>query len=385
MTRKLFYEDSHIHSFSATVLSCQKTEDSYDIELSSTAFFPGGGGQLCDEGSLNGVRLLSVREDGERILHRSPIPFTEGSEVQGELDWDVRFRRMQLHSAEHIVCGLAHQRWGAENSGFHMNGEFVTMDLTSELTDTDLLWLETEANAVIYRNAAFRCFFPSKEELASFNYRSKKDLAGDVRLVEIEGTDLCACCAPHVHAAGEIGVLRLTDAMRHRGGMRIILRAGYYALEEQQRQSVILSSLSSALSVPQECITEAVGKLLATIDKQKYALSSLQKQFLCALADTAEPTEDSLLFFVEDCDREALRSMVNYALEKCSLCGAFAGKDGDWQYILGSSRINLRAEAKSINAALAGKGGGSPAMIQGSSSASREEIERFWEDFHGKS
>lgn len=383
MTEKLYYSDSHIRSFTATVLSCVPCAQGYDVELSATAFFPGGGGQLCDEGTLNGVRLLSVREEGEHIYHRSPVAFAVGSEVQGELDWDVRFRRMQLHSAEHIVSGLAHSRWGAENSGFHMNGEFVTMDLTVELTEADILWLETEANAVIYRNTPFRSWFPEKAELDALSYRSKKELNGAVRLVEVEGIDLCACCAPHVQLSGEIGSIRLLDAMRHRGGMRLVLRSGSYALEEHQRQSAILSKLSAALSVPQERISEAVEKLLATLGEQKHTISQLQIQSLAALADNAEPVNDALLFFVEDCDREALRAMVNKALEKCGLCAAFAGKDGAWQYILGSRAIDLRANAKAINAAIFGKGGGSARMIQGSATATRTEIEAFWEGFHG--
>ena len=383
MTEKLYYKDSHIRSFTATVLSCEEAEGGFDLELSATAFFPGGGGQLCDEGTLNGVRLLSVREEGERILHRSPVAFGVGSEVQGELDWDVRFRRMQLHSAEHIVSGLAHSRWGAENSGFHMNGEFVTMDLTVELTEADVLWLETEANAVIFRNTPFQTWFPEKAELDALQYRSKKELSGAVRLVAVEGVDLCACCAPHVHLAGEIGSIRLPEAMRHRGGMRLILRSGSYALEEHQRQSVIMSKLSAALSVPQERIVEAVEKLLNTVGEQKHMISQLQKQSLEAIARSAEPVDNALLFFVEDCDREALRAMVNGGLEKCGLCAAFAGGDGAWQYILGSREIDLRANAKAINAAIHGKGGGSPQMIQGSATATRAEIEAFWEGFHG--
>ena len=383
MTEKLYYKDSHIRSFTATVLSCEEAEGGFDVELSATAFFPGGGGQLCDEGTLNGVELLSVREEGERILHRSPVAFGVGAKVQGELDWEVRFRRMQLHSAEHIVSGLAHSHWGAENSGFHMNGEFVTMDLTVELTEADIRRLETEANAVIFRNKPFKTWFPEKAELDALQYRSKKELSGAVRLVAVEGVDLCACCAPHVHLAGEIGSIRLPDAMRHRGGMRLILRAGSYALEEHQRQSAILSALSAALSVPQERITEAVDKLLATLGEQKHMISQLQIQQLQALAEKAVPVNDTLLFFVEDCDREALRAMVNLALEKCGLCAAFAGQDGAWQYILGSRETDLRANAKTVNAAIHGKGGGSAQMIQGSATATRAEIEAFWEGFHG--
>lgn len=383
MTEKIFYTDSHISRFSATVLSCEKVENGFDIQLSATAFFPGGGGQLCDQGTLNGVPLLSVREEDGRILHHSPQAFALGETVMGEVDWDVRFRRMQLHSAEHIVCGLAHSRWGAENSGFHMNPGSVTLDLTTELSPADILWLEREANAVIFRNTPFHCFFPTGEELASLSYRSKKELNGDVRLVEIAGIDLCACCAPHVQLAGEIGSIRLLDAMRHRGGMRITLLSGSFALEEGQKQSDILSRLGAKLSVPQDRLEETVDKLLDKLGEQKQKLAQHEREVLCTLARTAKPQNDALLFFVEDCSRDALRAMVNVALEKCTLCAAFAGTDGAWQYIMGSSGTDLRAHAKTINTAIQGKGGGSSAMIQGSATASKHTIETFWEGFHG--
>lgn len=383
MTDKLYYKNSHIRSFSATVLSCREHDGAFDVELSATAFFPGGGGQLCDGGTIAGETVLSVREEGEHIYHRLGRALSVGSEAECELDWETRFGRMQLHSAEHIVCGLAHGHWGAENSGFHMNAESVTMDLTVELSEEQLRLLEREANEVVWRNAAYRCWFPDAGELASLEYRSKKELKGDIRLVAIEGVDLCACCAPHVHSAGEIGSIRLLDAMRHRGGMRITLRAGRFALQEEQLRGTLLGKLSAALSVPQERIGEAVERLLQTVQQQKYELSKLQAESMEALARSAEPENDALLFFVGDCERDALRSMVNLALEKCSLCAAFSGSDGAWQYILGSKGKDLRAESKTINAAIHGKGGGSAQMIQGSCTATREELKRFWEGFHG--
>lgn len=383
MTEKLYYENSHIRSFSARVTACEAAGDTYEVELSATAFFPGGGGQLCDGGTVGGVPLLSVREEGEHIYHRLASPLEPGREVECELDWEMRFGRMQLHSAEHIVCGLAHRRWGAENSGFHMNPDSVTLDLTVELSEEELLWLEREANRIVWANTPFRCWFPEKEELAALPYRSKKELMGDVRLVEIEGVDLCACCAPHVQLAGEIGLIRLPDAMRHRGGMRITLRAGRFALEEEQKRGAVLGGLSSALSVPPERLGEAVERLLSTLERQKAELSQLQRAAMETLARSAEPENGALLFFVDACDRDALRALVNLGLEKCALCAAFSGQDGAWQYILGSRGRDLRAESRSINAAIRGKGGGSPEMLQGSCSASRQELEHFWEEFHG--
>ena len=218
MTERLYDADSHLFSFRAVVTGCEETVGGWLVTLDRTAFFPEGGGQRADTGTLGGARVLDVQERGDGIFHLVSAPLPVGEPVEGRLDAGQRLRRMQNHSGEHIVSGLAHRLFGLENVGFHMGERDMTVDLSGELTAAELEELETRANEAVRANLPVRAWFPGPEELAVLDYRSKKELTGEVRLVEIKGVDLCACCAPHVSRTGEVGLIKLLSAERHRGG-----------------------------------------------------------------------------------------------------------------------------------------------------------------------
>lgn len=381
MTEKLYWANSHCKSFEATVLSCTEEQGRWAVILDKTAFFPEGGGQSADTGTLDGVRVEDARERGEDVVHYCAAPLTVGNLVRGQLDWDERFQRMQFHSGEHILSGLAHQTWGCNNVGFHMNPGFVTLDFDRELSGEQLLELEDAANAVIWENRPVRTFFPSREELAALDYRSKKEIAGQVRLAEFPGVDLCACCAPHVNATGEIGLIRLVDSMRHRGGVRLTMLAGRAALNDARKKAGAVENISRQLSVPKDDVASGVERLSRELEDCKGKLRQMEFQRLRRRAEMLEPTEGHLCLFEEPgVDMNALRELVNAAVEKCSgIAAAFTGSDETgWKYILGSRSVDLRANSKAINAAISGRGGGSSEMIQGSATAPRLEIERYF-------
>lgn len=381
MTEKLYWTDSHLRSFEARVLSCTEEKGRWAVILDRTAFFPEGGGQSADTGTLNGVRVEDTRERGEAVVHYCAAPLTEGSLVRGELDWDERFPRMQFHSGEHIVSGLAHQKWGCSNVGFHMNPAFVTLDFDRELTAEQLSELEEAANAAIWANLPVRILFPTREELAALDYRSKKELAGQVRLAEFPGVDLCACCAPHVNFTGEIGMIRLVDSMRHRGGIRVTMLAGKAAWQDAVRRSAAVESVSRLLSVPKDSVVSGVERLARELEDCKGRLRQAEFQRLRRRAEELEATEGNLCLFEEPgADMNALRELVNAAVEKCGgMAAAFTGSDeSGWKYIIGSKSVDLRAGAKAINAAIGGRGGGSSEMIQGSAAAKAADIRSFF-------
>ena len=203
MTLKLYDNDSFLFSFSARVLSCESAGERWRAVLDRTAFFPEGGGQPADPGTLGGVPVLDVQEEPDGIAHYLPSPLPEGETVQGELDRAVRLRRMQNHTGEHILCGLAHRHYGYENVGFHLGEDAVTMDLSGELTPEQLRALEREANEVVWEDVPVTARYPDPAELPHLTYRSKLELTENVRLVTIEGYDVCACCAPHVQHTGQ--------------------------------------------------------------------------------------------------------------------------------------------------------------------------------------
>lgn len=379
MTEKLYYSDGHLSRFTARVTSCEKEDGTWAVKLDRSAFFPGGGGQEADEGVLSDMKLLGLREEGEDIVHLTPAPLEPGALVEGRIDWPLRFSRMQGHSGEHILSGTVHRLFGYDNVGFHMGEEAITIDFSGELSREDLSRAELEANRAIWRDVPVRTLLPTPGELAAMDYRSKKELTGQVRIVEIEGVDLCACCAPHVSHSGEVGLLKIIDSMRHRGGTRLTLLCGEAALLDYEALHENNAAVSAALSAKRLETGGAIARVMAEQEERRAELTKLKRELLQLKAAALRPTEGSICIFECDIDMITLRELVNAGSELAGkVCAGFAGTDGDYKYIIGSHTVPLRARAKEINAAIDGRGGGSDAMIQGTSRARREDIERYF-------
>ena len=379
LTEKLYYSDGHLSRFTARVTSCEKEDGAWAVKLDRSAFFPGGGGQEADEGVLSDMKLLGLREEGEDIVHLTPAPLEPGALVEGRIDWPLRFSRMQGHSGEHILSGTVHRLFGYDNVGFHMGEEAITIDFSGELSREDLSRAELEANRAIWRDVPVRTLLPTPGELAAMDYRSKKELTGQVRIVEIEGVDLCACCAPHVSHSGEVGLLKIIDSMRHRGGTRMTLLCGEAALLDYEALHENNAAVSAALSAKRLETGGAIARVMAEQEERRAELTKLKRELLQLKAAALRPTEGSICIFESDIDMITLRELVNAGSELAGkVCAGFAGTDGDYKYIIGSRTVPLRARAKEINAAIDGRGGGSDAMIQGTSRARREDIERYF-------
>ncbi len=379
MTEKLYDIDSHLREFTACVISCVPAGERWAVQLDRTAFFPEGGGQMADTGFLDQASVLDVQEDGGSILHYTDSPLTEGEAVSGVLDWEKRFRRMQNHTGEHILSGLVFARFGFHNVGFHLGDGDVTVDFDGELNRQQLDELETAVNIAIAANTAVTCWYPGKAELDALDYRSKLDLTENVRLVRIEGYDLCACCAPHVSRTGEIGGMRILDHMRHRGGIRLHMLCGLDAMEDARARYQATLAISGLLSVPQLETPNAVRRVLGELEDTKQALAEARRQLLQIKAAAIPETQGNFCIFESEMDMLSLRELVNIGVTKTKgICAAFVGKDGEWKYIIGSSSVDLRALSGDINASIDGRGGGRAEMIQGSCTASRNVIEAYF-------
>ncbi len=384
MTSKLYDQDSHLSVFSAALLSCAPADEGrFVLLLDQTAFFPEGGGQPADTGTLTAgglsVRVLDVQETPEGILHFTDGPLPAGP-VTGAIDWEQRFGRMQCHSGEHIVSGLAHSKFGCTNVGFHMGEDAVILDFDKELTPEQLQELENEANRVIWANRAITAEYPAPAVLETLDYRSKLELTENVRIVTIEGVDVCACCAPHVNFTGEIGLVKLLSWMRHRGGIRIWMAAGAMALRDYQAKHESVAAISAALSVKQPEVAQGVDRLKQVLADTEFALTGAKRALAAEKIKALPATDGNLCLFEEGLDPNTLRSLVNAGMEKCGgICAAFTGSDeSGYRFVMGSRTVDLRAESKTICGALGGKGGGQPSMIQGSVPAKRAEIEAYF-------
>lgn len=173
-TRRLYYEDVYTREFHGEVRECRKAEKGYKILLDQSAFYPEGGGQPCDLGTLNGIAVTDVQEEGGELIHYTEKPLEPGTAVEGQIDWERRFDLMQQHSGEHMVSGLVHQAYGYQNVGFHMGSDVITIDFSGVLTKDQLAEIEEKTNRKIWENSAVKIFYPSEEERKSLPYRSKR-------------------------------------------------------------------------------------------------------------------------------------------------------------------------------------------------------------------
>ena len=230
MTQKLYETDSYVQTFAAQVLACTPVQGGFAVVLDRTAFFPEGGGQPCDTGTLGAARVLAVHTDGSTVTHTTDAPLTVGGTVEGCIDWPARLDAMQQHTGEHILSGTLHRLFGAENVGFHIGTPYVRMDTSIPLTAAQLAQAEAEANAAVRADTPVRCWVPDPETLAHTEYRSKKALDGDVRLVEAGG-DCCACCGTHLARTGEVGLIKIISYAHYKSGMRLAVACGQRAYD----------------------------------------------------------------------------------------------------------------------------------------------------------
>jgi len=385
MTEKLYYTDSHMKSFTASVLSCTEDKDGYALILDRSAFFPEGGGQSPDTGCIGGAEVRDVQEKNGEIIHYVNQKLDIGAEYDCSIDWEKRFRRMQNHSGEHIVSGLVHNKYGYSNIGFHMGHDVITIDFDGELDMEKLSEIEREANLIISENRRIITEFPEPERLSAMQYRSKLELTENVRIVTVEGVDVCACCAPHVSTTAEIGLIKISGCERRRRGgvgVRVTMLCGLDAYEDycvKHRNAAVISEL---LSAPQNDIASAVQRVMSEQEKLKKRIAELSRELASVKAEAIRETEENICIFDDCLDDAALRSIVNSAVLKTTgIAAVFSGNDSEgYRYIIGSRTVDLRKAAKEINAGIGGRGGGSSEMIQGSCREKREKIL----DFTGK-
>ncbi len=378
MTEKLYYTDSFLKSFDATVTDCKECGDRFEIVLDRTAFFPEGGGQNGDSGKIGSITVFDTHEKGGEIYHYTNSPLEIGKNVHCEIDFDKRFRRMQCHSGEHIVSGIIHSLFGFDNVGFHLGDNDVTIDISAPLSEDDIRKVERLANEAVAKNFEIKTFFPTQEEASKIQYRAKLDITENLRLVEFPGYDICACCAPHVKQSGQIGIIKLLDYANYKGGVRIHMLCGEMALFDYQAKYAEVQKISNMLSAKQSEVADAVERLKAENEKVKHEMGALKRALAEEMAMAACVTDKNLVFFAPLLDANALRALVNAALPKCGgICAAFAGEDGAYNFCMGSKSVNLKEKAKEIATILNGRGGGSPEMICGSVCASKSEIEEY--------
>lgn len=381
-TQKLYEsnENGYVYEFDATVIDCFPYGDGFALELDQTAFFPEGGGQSADVGAINNADVKDVRTVDGKILHFIPEAIPVGATIHGKVDSAVRFRRMQNHSGEHLVSGLLHSLFGIENVGFHMSRSEMTIDTSAPLTEDMISEVELLANRAVYENRSIKTYYPDEKALSTMEYRSKTELSGNVRIVEIEGIDKCACCAPHVRFTGEIGVIHIKSFIKYKRGMRLVLVCGGDALDDYISLSKTATLMSRELSAPVEDLFSALKAKEEQLSRALGALGEAKEKLLDMRLASIEPTEQSICVFEDGCDAGLLRKLVNKGVSLTSgVFAAFSKKeDGSYLYVIGTKEGDLSPLAKDIIQALGGRGGGKGTMITGFVESDEEKIKEYF-------
>ena len=409
-TIKLFDQDAYAADFSAAVLAAERTVKqekkgkkgkkeivTWQLVLDRTLFFPEEGGQTPDTGTIEGFPVIDVQLEGSVIRHtvldnrteeavkedgENPL-FSPGQTIRGVIDFAHRFSNMQNHSGEHILSGLVHGRFGYDNVGFHLSDNTVTLDFNGPLTDEDILWLEQAANRVVWDNREIRGWYPDPEELRNLSYRSKKEIDGPLRLVEIPGVDMCACCAPHVRRTGEIGLIKVIRTLRERSGIRLTILCGSRALAYMQILQKAAEDVSHLTNMPREEIAAGTSRILEDNDRLRQREARLEDLLTRSMSAAVPAGQRDVFLFADGIGNLAQRRLVNTLCgTHDGYCGVFIGTDETgYRYIIGAAdEKDARVLNTCLNKTCGARGGGSPAMVQGSLKCPEDEIRRALED-----
>lgn len=383
-TIRLYDNDAYACEFTATVVKCTKSEiksgkdtiPGYNVILDQTLFFPEEGGQSPDKGTINEIDVLDVQIKNNVITHFVKEEIPSGTEIKGKINWTHRFNNMQQHSGEHIFSGLVHNKFGYDNVGFHLSDQIVTMDFNGVLSPEDVSNIEFEVNKIISENRKITVTYPSKEELANMDYRSKIEIKGQVRIVTIEETDVCACCAPHVRMTGEVGMLKVMSTSNYKGGVRISILCGFRALEAFREKSAIVNDLTTYLTTGQENLLDTVTKLKSNNQSLNSELAKLKQKALEDKLASISSDQKDVIIFESGLDTKIIRNVVNSLMELHEgVCGIFVGDDENgYNYVVGSNNVDCKEIANTMREKLNAKGGGNNKMIQGSVTAKSDAI-----------
>ena len=382
-TQKLYYQDPYLREFPATVLSCESAGEAWKVVLDQTAFYPEGGGQPADHGVLKTaggeIAVTDVHEKNGAVVHTCAAPVEPGAVVTGVLDWARRFDHMQQHSGEHILSGILCRLYDCDNVGFHLGAETVTIDYNADITWEQALEAERLANEAVWADRETEIFYPSPQELAALDYRSKKELTGQVRIVEFPEADRCACCGTHVERAGQAGLIKVLSCQKFREGVRMEILCGARALRYLSSVYGQARAVGQRLSVKPLEIQGAVERLEEELSAAKARMADLEQTAFAALA-AGQAGKGDVLLFQSPMRPDSLRRLADAVGKSCGgLAAVFSGEGARWSYALvRGDGGDIAPLVKELNETLHGRGGGRNGFAQGSVQAGRGEIEAFF-------
>ena len=381
-TKRLFDENVMQRECEAVVVRTEPYHEGYAVVLDQTVFFPEGGGQLSDTGTLTaGEKALPVKHVHEKageIFHETKEPLAPGTKVVAKIDWPVRFDHMQQHCGEHMLSYAFYKLFGAHNVGFHMSADMVGIDLDREVDWQQALQAERFTNREIQEDRPVTTKLVPAEEAAKMNLRKFNDkLTGILRIVTVEGSDSCTCCGTHPTSSGMVGLVKIFKVEKHKEGSRISFLCGREALERVEQYMLAALDASNLLSIKEtelpdgiarlqqekkelgERLTECTGKLL------EYRIEEMK-----AHPATTEAGHAKFVFLESDMTPKEAKALAKRLGEIPEAFSAIFYQNGErlnYMFLAtDGAAVNCQQHILTVNEAFGGRGGGRPELCQGS-------------------
>jgi alanyl-tRNA synthetase len=371
VTQRLYYLDSHLRSFDASVV--ERAEEGRRVYLDRTAFYPTSGGQLHDTGQLEGIEVADVVDEGERVAHILLEPLASGPTVRGELNWPRRFDHMQQHTGQHLLSAVLADLWDYSTTSVHLGELTSTLDLdTAQLTSEQVAQAEERANEVIAENRPVTIAF--EDAGLATGLRKPSSRSGAIRVVSIEGLDRSACGGTHVRATGAIGALLVRKVERVRKGVRLEFLCGLRALRRSRLEFNVLSNLAAELSSSFEELPRVVANqradlkaLSATKRELEADLSRYRAQELYASAQPDPAGIRRATVRLADGGLDELRglALAFAGFPRAVFIGATEAPPSVLLSAAPDSGIDAASVLKETVSNAGGRGGGSSTMAQG--------------------
>jgi alanyl-tRNA synthetase len=376
MTKRLYDLDSHQTQAESTVLSCVPAGELFDVALDQTVFFPEGGGQPSDTGTLSGASVLHVREEAGEIYHRVDRALAVGASVTVKIDWARRFDLMQQHTGEHLLSFSFYELFAASNVGFHLALDYATIDFDKPVSREEIQQAELLANRFVWKNLPVQTtFYDTEEAIAALPLRKHAEgLKPPIRIVHIEGADLCTCCAPHCHTTGEIGSVFVADSSSYKGGTRITFFCGERALKLHRAQHDDLDAIARRFSCQREAAINAVKKLsddYGALKKSERELARSLNGYMAAEFTAASAQAGRFRVVAQllsGVDATRLKDLAQSVSAEKTLALLLSEIEGKLLYVLSSGTgfpLDVSELMPAVNGALGGKGGGRGTLAQG--------------------
>ena len=390
MTVKRFLEDSYKKEFTATVESCMKLKNGYGVVLDATYFYPEGGGQPSDLGSIEGIVIKDVYYYKDDIVHLLEAP-VKLEEVSCKIDWERRLDFMQQHLGQHILSRAFEIKYDANTIGFHIGDDYVTIDLDKKLDQDALDLVENFANHIVYESRSVEILSPTPGELEAMPLRKEPTVTENIRVIQIEGFDFSPCGGTHLKSTSEVGMIKIKKSNNNNDGIRVEFVCGRWALKDYQWKNQMTNDLSHLLTIKDTDIKARVEALNREVIETKKEMNALKTEILDmktqAIAKDYEIIDDVHVITqkIKDYGIKELRYIANNIISKEKTRVCLIGLEGDQVHLVLGKNKALDYELKDtfndfINR-IKGNGGGSPFLCQGSGTK-HERIEDIVNEFN---